>query len=162
MAKEKKRQSRPEQVKEAEKIYEWLIFQRELAGDLIRNCTKRIVDGEEAGDTRLDLQMIAEELAAATEPGSRNAVWQNYKNHFIGDRNRKRFFAELRGLTRHIASGRLASIGESKSETEREHDEPFHWNASLLPRTIAQHVLRVAILHPGVLENFLPRFFAQV
>jgi hypothetical protein len=34
------RRTRRDQVQEAEKIYEWLIFQRELAGDLIRKSGK--------------------------------------------------------------------------------------------------------------------------
>jgi hypothetical protein len=157
----KRRQTRRDQVQEAEKIYEWLIFQRELAGDLIRSSAKIVDDKEEAADTRLDLQMIANALAAAIKRGSKNAVWQDYQHHFVGDRNRKRFFAELRSLTRHITSAWLVSIGEPEGEPEGDPDEAFRWNASLLPRSIAPHVLRVAILHPGILENFLPRFFVQ-
>jgi hypothetical protein len=157
----KTRQSRHEQVQEAEKIYEWLIFQRELAGYLIRTSAKVVDDREEATDTRLDLQMIADTLATVSKPGSKNALWKGYQHHFVGDRNRKRFFEELRSLTRHIASIWLVRIGESKGEAEDDPDEAFRWNASLLPRSIAPHVLRVTILHPGVLENFLPRFFIQ-
>ena len=52
----KKRQTRREQVQEAEKIYEWLIFQRELAGDLNshqrENCRGQ---RRRAADARLDL-----------------------------------------------------------------------------------------------------------
>ena len=157
----KKRQTRREQVQEAEKIYEWLIFRRELAGDLIRTSVKIVDDMEEAADARLDLQMIANALAGATKPGSRNAVWQDYQHHFVGDRNRKRFFAELQRLIRRIASARLVSIREPRDGSAGDSDESFHWNESLLPRVIAPHVLRIAILHPGVLENFLPRFFVQ-
>jgi hypothetical protein len=157
----KKRQTRREQVQEAEKIYEWLILQRELAGDLIRNCTKTIIDKEEAADARLDLYIIALDLAAAAAPGSRNAIWQTYQHHFVGDRNRETFFVKLRSLTRHIASTALVSVGEPEGEPASDPDESFHWNASLLPRSIAPHVLRVAILHPGVLEDFLTRFFVK-
>jgi hypothetical protein len=157
----KKRQTRREQVQEAEKIYEWLIFQRELAGDLIRTSLKIIDDREEAADARLDLQMIADALAGATKPGSRNAVWQDYQHHFVGDRNRKKFFAELESLTRRIASASLVSIREPREGSASDSDESFHWNESLLPRDIAPHVMRVAILHPGVLEIFLPGFFVK-
>ena len=55
--------------KEAEKITRGLIFQRELAGDLIRTSVKIVDDREEAADARLDLQMIAKALAGATKPG---------------------------------------------------------------------------------------------
>ena len=157
----KKRQTRREQIQEAEKIYEWLIFQRELAGDLIRTSVKIVDDREEAADARLDLQMIAKALAGATKPGSMNAVWQDYQHHFVGDRNRKRFFAELQSLTRRITSARLVSIREPRDGSANDSDESFHWNESLLPRDIAPHVLRIAILHPDVLENFLPRFFVK-
>jgi hypothetical protein len=157
----KKRQTRREQVQEAEKIYEWLIFQREFAGDLIRTSVKLVDDMEEAADARVDLQMIANALTEATKPGSRNAVWQDYQHHFISDRNRKRFFTELLSLTRRIASARLVTIQEPSEGSASDPDESFHWNESLLPRGIAPHVLRLAILHPGVLENFLPRFFVK-
>jgi hypothetical protein len=40
-----KSQTRRERVQEAEKIYEWLTFQSELAGDLIRNCMQTIIVG---------------------------------------------------------------------------------------------------------------------
>jgi hypothetical protein len=155
------RQTRRDQVQEAEKIYEWLIFQRELAGDLIRKSAKIVEDKEEATDTRLDLEMIADVLATASKPGSKNALWQEYKRHFVSDRNREKFFGELRSLTRLIGSRWLVRIGEPKGKPEGDPDEAFPWNESLLPRNIAPHVLRVAILHPGVLENFLPRFFVQ-
>ena len=157
----KRRQTRREQVQEAEKIYEWLIFQRELAGDLIRTSAKIVDDNDEATDTRLDLQMIADALATAIKRGSKSALWQEYQHHFVSDQNRKRFFAELGSLTRHIASTRLVSIGETKDDLKGDPDEVFRWNPSLLPTSIAPQVLRVAILHPGVLENFLPRFFIQ-
>jgi hypothetical protein len=157
----KKRQTRREQVQEAEKIFSWLVFQRQLAGDLIRTSAKIVHDKEEAANTRVDLHMIAKALAAATKPGSRNAVWQDYQHHFVGDRNRKRFFAELRSLTRRVASACLVSIREPRKASGSDLDESFHWDASLLPPRMAGHVLRVAILHPGVLENFLPRFFVK-
>ena len=157
----KKRQTRREQVQEAEKIYEWLIFQRELVGDLIRTSVKTVHDRNEAANARLDLQIIAKTLSGAAKPGSRNAVWQDYQHHFVGNRKRERFFAELHSLTRRIASARLVSVGEPREESATDSDESFDWNKSLLPRRIAPHVLRIAILHPGVIENFLTRFFVQ-
>ncbi len=122
---------------------------------------RRIENRDEAADARVDLQQIADTLAAAIKRGSRNAVWQHYHHHFIGDQNRKRFFAELQSLTRRIASACLVSVGEPQGEPDGDSDEALRWNTSLLPRTTARHVLRLAILHPGVLENFLPRFFFQ-
>jgi hypothetical protein len=157
----KRKQARVAQVQEAERIYEWLVLQRETAGELISAMVRPIEDPDERADARVDLQQIADTLAAAIKRGSRNAVWQDYQHHFVGDRNRKRFFAELGSLTRLIASTWLFSIRDPKSEPEGDPDEAFRWNASLLPRSIARYVLRVAILHPGVLENFLPRFFVQ-
>jgi hypothetical protein len=157
----KKRQARREQIREAERIYEWLIFQRELAGDLIRKCAKTVIDKEEAANARLDLYMIVRDLAAAAAPGSRNAIWQTYQHHFVGDRNRRTFFEKLTTLTKHTASRALVRVGEPEGKPDGGPDKSFRWNASLLPRRIARHVLRVAILHPGILEDFLPRFFVK-
>ena len=55
----------------------------------------------------------------------------------------------------------LSALENREGEPEGGLDEAMHWNASLLPRSTAPHVLRVAILHPGILENFLLRFFVQ-
>src|SRR5436305_1283298 len=37
----------------------------------------------------------------------------------------------------------------------------FEWDDSLLPKSIAPWIVRLATLHPGVLEDFLPRFFVH-
>jgi hypothetical protein len=51
-------------------------------------------------------------------------------------------------------------------QTERECNAnvevKLQWDESLLPKTIAPWVVRLATLHPDVLEYFLPRFFVQV
>jgi hypothetical protein len=111
----KKRQARREQIREAERIYEWLIFQRELAGDLIRKCAKTVIDKEEAANARLDLYMIVRDLAAAAAPGSRNAIWQTYQHHFVGDRNRRTFFEKLTTLTKHTASRASSGLESRKA-----------------------------------------------
>ena len=157
----KRKRTRRKQIREAERIYEWLILQRGLAGDLIRRCTRTVIDKEEAANARLDLYMIVRKLAEAAAPGSVNAVWQTYQHHFVGDRNRETFFEKLRTLTRHAASTALVRFGEPEGKPDGEPDKSFRWNASLLPRGIARHVLRVAILHPGILEDFLPQFFIK-
>ena len=92
----KKRQTRSEQIQEAEAIYQWLIMQRAFGGDLIRASTKVISSQREAADARQDLYMIVRTLAAAAEPLQKasKAIWQNYQHHFIGDRNRDMFFVE--------------------------------------------------------------------
>ena len=159
-----KRQTRAAQVQEAFRIEVWLTLQREreTARELISAMVRRIEDRDERAHARADLQRIADTLGSAEGRGSRKPVFQHYQHHFVGDRNRKRFFAELRNLTRRIASACLVSIREPRAESASHPDESFRWNASLLPRSTAPHVLRIAILHPGVLENFLPRFFVQV
>jgi hypothetical protein len=160
MAEKRKRQYRPEQVEEAERIYEWLILQRGLAGDLIDASVKLLSNNREVANARFDLYMIVRTLAAAA-PGNWNAVWKTYQRHFIGDRNRQAFFTKLRSLTRGIASAALISVWEAGRSPNHHVDADFRWDASLLPRGIAPSVLRLAILHPGVLEDFLPRFFTH-
>ena len=39
--------------------------------------------------------------------------------------------------------------------------ETIPWDPSLLPLEVAPSIVRVAILHPGVLEEFLPKFFVR-
>jgi hypothetical protein len=148
---------RAEQIQEADRIYEWLILQRGLAGDVIDASMKLISNEKERANARFDLYMIARGLAAAA-PGSWNAIWKSYQHHFIGDRNRQAFFNKLRSLTRRIASAALITFWET-GRNPTHVDADFRWDASLLPRGIAPSVLRLAILHPGVLEDFLPRFF---
>ena len=160
MAEKRKRQSRPEQVEEADKIYEWLILQRGLAGDLIGASVKLIKDEKEVADAGFDLYMIVRGLAAAA-PQDWNAIWKSYQGHFIGDRNRQAFFTKLGSLTRRIASSALISVWEMGRNPNHDVDADLRWDASLLPRGIAPSVLRLAILHPGVLEDFLPRFFTH-
>lgn len=179
-------QTRLEQIKEADAIYESLILQRGLVGDLIQASGKRVTDPAEAADVRLDLYMIVRDLTAATGRGSPKAIWEAYKHHFVGDRNRELFFSRLRRLTRRVASALL--VGYPKLEPKRnrarllrfvrrtprsqlkEISKPAHtfkadgalrWYSSLLPESVAPFVLRLAILHPGTLESFLPRFFVR-
>jgi len=128
---------------------------------LVSAVVRRIEDRHELADARADLQQIANTLGSViTRRGSRNPVWQQYQHHFVGDRNRERFFAQLRSLTRRFASACLV-IGKPEGKPDDNLDKAFPWNSSLLPRSIAPHVSRVVILHPGLLENFLPRFFVQ-
>ena len=154
-----KRKTRAAQVQEAWQILNWLLLGN--GSELISAMVRRIEDRHERADARVDLRRIFDILISASEGSSRHAVWHPYQHHFVGDRNRKRFFAELRSLTRRIASACLVSIVEREGQRGGDLDESFRWNTSLLPRSIAPQVLRVAILHPGVLENFLPRFFVQ-
>jgi hypothetical protein len=160
MAKKERRQSRPEQVEEADKIYEMLILQRGLAGDLINASLRLISNEKEVADARFDLDMIVRSLGAAA-PGSWNAIWKSYQHHFFGERNRQAFFSKLRSLTRRIASSALISVWETRRDPNHHIDADLRWDASLLPRGIAPSVLRLAILHPGVLEDFLPSFFTH-
>jgi hypothetical protein len=153
----KKRQTRPEQIQEAEAIYQWLILQQPFAGDLIRDSAKVISDQGEAADAHQDLYMIVRTLAAAAQSGQEasKAIWQKYQHHFIGDRNRDIFFVRLRRITRRVASAWLVNIRQSGRNLA------LRWDPSLLPESIMPHALRLSILHPGLLENFLPQFFSR-
>jgi hypothetical protein len=136
MARRGKRHSSPEQVQGADKIYEWLIRQRGLAGDVITASMKLISNEKERADAWFDLSMIVRDLAAAA-PGSWNAVWKNYQHHFIGDRNRQAFFTKLSSLTRRIASAALISAWEMDRHPGYDVEAELRWDASLLPRGIA-------------------------
>jgi hypothetical protein len=160
MAKKGERQPRPEQAEEAQKIYEWLLFQRRLASNLISASVKLIGDKKEAADARTDLETIVRHLARSVT-GEWDATWQSYQKHFIGDQNRHVFFTKLRKCTRLIASIALVRGWQTEDEGRLGANADFQWDTSLLPESIARSVLRLAILHPGVLEDFLPRFFTQ-
>jgi hypothetical protein len=154
----RKRQSRPEQVEEAEEINLWLFLRRELAGDLINASVEGIDNKGEATLVRLDLDMVVDGLAEAA-PGTWKAIWKMYQHHFIGDRNREAFFTKLHSLCRHIASTALISFWETRRKRDYDADADCRWDVTLLPLSIAPAVLRLAILHPRVLEDFLVRFF---
>src|SRR4051812_45329787 len=92
-------ENRKAQVREAEEIYEWVVSRKELADDLIWATAKVIKDRREAETARFDLSMIATRLAPLSN-SSKHPVWKTYQQHFIGDRQRRRFFANLRRVTR--------------------------------------------------------------
>src|SRR5262249_23183345 len=68
----------------------------------------------------------------------------------------KRNRAELRKFLRQTPSLRVRKISESARISTQ---DAFRWYSSLLPKSVAPSVLRLAILHEGILEEFLPRFF---
>jgi len=91
-----------------------------------------------------------------------DARWKAYQHHFVGDENRASFFQRLRSQTRQFATALIIKFGLSKDDVSSELAQAMQWDSSLLPATIAPHVLYLAILHPGVLEHFLPRFFTKI
>lgn len=104
---------------------------------------------------------IAFRLSEAETIGS-DARWRAYQHHFVGDEKRARFFQRLRSHTREVATALCIKFGLSKDDVSSELAQAMQWDSSLLPETIAPHVLWLAILHPGVLEHFLPRFFTKI
>ena len=160
MAKKRRRQTRREQTEEANKIFEWLHFKRGLVGDLIRASVKLISDKEEAATAFLDLYTTVGYLTCVP-PGGSVRIFKKYQHHFIGDRNRENFFAKLQKLTRRIASKALVRVWKTGGESNFGVDSDFPWDSSLLPKEIAPIVLRLAILHPALLEDFLPRLFSR-
>jgi hypothetical protein len=160
MAKKGRLQTRREQSEEADKIFEWLHFQRGLLSDLIRTSVRLISDKEEATTASLNLYTIVGYLTSVP-PGGSDRIWKDYQNHFIGDRNRQNFFAKLQKLTRRIASAALVRVWQTGGESNPGINADFQWDTSLLPKDIAPLVLRLAILHPGLLEVFLPQMFIR-
>ena len=154
-------QTKAKYIQEAEEIYAWLVDRQELAHALIRQSTKGIKHREEGAAARLDLHCLVVRLAAAQSSAKEKATWESYKHHFVGNINRQKFFDDLRKLARRISSAWLVSFSSHLIKTSDKSDEVFLWNDSLLPRESAPHVLRLAILHPGVLEYFLPRYFER-
>ena len=127
---------------------------------LLFTSAKAVKDREERLCLYLDLFEIAFRLSQ-TETIGGDRVWRAYQHHFFGDERRARFFQRLRSLTRQIAAAHFINFGRLKDDV-RESAHGIQWDSSLLPESIAPFVLRVAILHPGVLEHFLPRFFTRV
>jgi Arc/MetJ-type ribon-helix-helix transcriptional regulator len=157
--KPRRRQTRAEQIEEANKIFGWLAISRVFAADLIKKTAKRVMDGEESVIVLRDLTYITLALNSYGQSGLA-PKWKAHQHHFLNARNRKAFFARLRRVTRRIASSRLN--GSRPWTRERKSYGAIAWDASLLPPEAERHVVRVAILHPGILEYFLPRFFAEV
>lgn len=97
-----------------------------------------------------------------TQTLGRDPVWRAYQHHFVGDEKRAKFFRRLRSHTRQVTADYLTLFGSSKDDFKDGVGRPVQWDSSLLPASVARFVLYLAILHPGVLEHFLPRFFTQV
>ena len=72
-----------------------------------------------------------------------------------------RNFTKIRRFAKRLPSARVVKISQVACKSKGNTDLPVRWNPQLLPESIAPYVLRLAILHPGVLENFLPRFFVK-
>lgn len=158
--KPRRRQTRAEQIEEANGIFFWLAICRGFATDLIRTTAKRVTDEEEALIFFRDLVFIT--LALNSVDVSRlDEKWKDYQHHFIGDRNRWAFFMKLRRMTRRIASSRLNGTRPVMRTPGENHDETIAWDASLLPPEAERYVVRVATLHPELLEDFLIGFFEQ-
>jgi len=152
----KKRQSRAEQTDEANALLQSLLTFRHHAGNLTVASAKKIEDKSEAAVAVLDLFAIARCLAGG-DTDEIESESMRYEHHFIGDKNREIFFSKLRLLTRQVASDWFFKMGQGAESPEK----LFDWDPTLLPQRIAHRVVRLAILHPGVLEYFLPRFFAE-
>jgi hypothetical protein len=134
-----------------------MLLRQQLAADLIRTSTTVLTDHEEASAAHLDLTVIVRRLSAAAKPGqeSSKAIWQEYQHHFKSDQSRAMFFMKLRRITRRAASELLAR------NLKRKHKVALKWDRSLLPESTLPHVLRLAILHPRLLERFLHQFFLR-
>lgn len=153
------RQTRAEQIAEANAIFEWLRFDRLLAGDLALKTTKRVKSQEEVVLLLIDLLNIAEALALPDHKQFQQ-MWEHYQHHFLSNRNKASFFRRLREVTRRIAAARLDPSG-TLHQFVTNNFENEGWDNSLLPREVEVPVVRIATLHPGVLEDFLPKFFLQ-
>jgi hypothetical protein len=128
---------------------------------LLYTSWKAVKHKEDRRGVWLSLFEIALRLTDVETIGS-DPVWSAYQQHFFGDEKRTRFFQRLRSLTRQVGSAHLITFGLSKDEVRGELANALRWDSSLLPASIAPYVLYLAILHPGVLEHFLPRFFTKV
>ena len=72
------RQTRAEQIAEANAIFEWLRFDRLLAGDLALKTTKRVKSQEEVVLLLIDLLNIAEALALPDHKQFQQ-MWEHYR-----------------------------------------------------------------------------------
>lgn len=158
--KHKRRQTRPEQIEEANGIRDWLFTFRSFGLDLIYQTAVRARYREKAALLLLDLSDIARALGTVDESGM-DETWERYKTHFIGDRNRKAFFENLRELTWAVAAERLSGGGPN-GPIWLDYSSIVPWDDSLMPQQVAPAVVRVATLYPGVLEEFLPRWFERI
>jgi hypothetical protein len=128
---------------------------------LLYPSAKLVKDKQDRRAVYLTLFEIAFRLSGAEAIGS-DALWRGYQHHFIGDEKRARFFQRLRSHTRQVTTVLFIKFGRSKEDVSGEVAQAMQWDASLLPATIAPHVLWLAILYPGILEHFLPRFFNKI
>src|SRR5947208_3217136 len=117
MSPRESRKKKARYMREAREIYAWLVDRQELAGQLIRKSIKAIKNREEAADARIDLHILTVSLAAAQVEATEHATWEIYKHHFVGERNRRKFFSRFGQLTRRIASAWLASFASGPAQS---------------------------------------------
>jgi hypothetical protein len=159
--KTRRRQTRDEQVEEAKKIEEWISTYDRFCLDLIYEVALR-ANSDYPGDAAvvvLDLSDIALVLEWCDADGLYQQ-WEHYRQHFESDQKQKTFFEEVNDLGRAVALLRL---------DERTYNRPIWaeglqvpWNDSLMPRELMAPIARLTTMYPGVLEDFLPKFFASV
>ena len=128
---------------------------------LLYPSAKLVKDKHDRRAVCVTLFEIAFRLSTAETIGS-DALWKGYQHHFIGDEKRARFFQRLCSHTRQVTTALFIKFGLSKEYFSGELAQAMQWDSSLLPASIAPHVLYLAILHPGILEHFLPRFFNKI
>lgn len=114
---------------------------------------------EDAAVVVLDLTEIARVLEWCDDEGMYQR-WEHYRHHFECHQKRDAFFKELNDLGRAVALARLDGGGYNRPLWSE--GIQLRWNDSLMPRELTAPIARLTTLYPGILEGFLPRFFANV
>jgi hypothetical protein len=158
----KPKQRRSEQMKEAEEIMDWLFTHHQLGLDLSFQIANRFPNKDEAAVLFVDLMNLSYFLTSLDEAGMRQK-WECYSHHFVGDQKRRAFFSQLENLARRVAQERLSAGGGGiQPPVWAARRAAVSWDDTLMPSETAPYLVRVATLHPGVLQEFLTRFFVYI
>jgi hypothetical protein len=157
----KRKPTRSEQIKEARDISFGLMVGRYFAVDLINKISRRAKSEKQTQAVFRDLIYIVLALDSNTD-SERGVMWKRYHHHFQSNARRHAFFPQLHRVTRQIASARIYISDNPRATMWARLGEVAVWDSSLLPLEAEPWVVHLDILYPGILEYFLPRFFAQI
>lgn len=152
---------------EAQRVYDYILAEEELAGKLIWKFAKRIRDQAQRSTVQFDYHRITKSLAGG-DPDTRrapfnspqHAVWERYAHHFQDARSRHKFFQTINSIAkRYLGSVLYSQANAALAGEQAQPPDDLLWDETLLPTAIAPSILRQWIQDRGMLRDFIAALF---
>jgi hypothetical protein len=158
--KKKRRPLSPEVRAEADRLYEHVVFNEELADKLVRRFAAGRPDGH------FDYSAIATALAVGdpeTRGGPENwpqrAMWERYAHHFQNRTTRQRYFSKIDLIAKRYLGDIIYCQADAARRDETASVPDLLWDETFLPRRLAPHLLRQWTIDCAQLRRFLVALF---